>query len=315
MLQDAGLRFIFFLLIFPVIIISGCNKDNSAQPPKPTPTSSYTDTVPEIDMKPLIFGSVKTDTKLSTLERWQHLVEYMTAKTGIPIEIDILDNETELLNSFTLNDMDIAFVDGLAYVKMKEEARVVPLLRAIEDGSPFTKSYIIVRKDSGLKRIEDLRHRNFAFTDRTSASGYLFPMVMLTKEGIYDINSYFSKVQFTGDEQSSFVAVYNGYVDGGIITQSIMPGEAKRLEEIDIIAETEPIPLGIMIVRKNLNKEYIEKLKNSLLKIGNTLDTRELSKIIRIDGYVEATDSDYDGIRDVLKIIKEIEKKNEESEQ
>ncbi|HPZ06675.1 MAG TPA: PhnD/SsuA/transferrin family substrate-binding protein, partial [Candidatus Eremiobacteraeota bacterium] len=190
----------------------------------------------------------------------------------------------------------------------REKEEVIPVLRSIEDGSPFTKSYIIVRKDSNLKTIEDLKHRKISFTDKSSAVGYLFPRVMLAKKSITDINTYFSEVKFTGDDFSSFLAVYNGYVDGGIVSQSVMRKKDDRLKEMKIIGETEAIPLGTVIIRPGMEKEYINKLNKAFLQIGKTIDTRDLTKTIKIDGYVESTDSDYDGIRENIKILNKIEK-------
>ena len=131
---------------------------------------------------------------------------------------------------------------------------------------------------------------------------------MLAKKSITDINTYFSEVKFTGDDFSSFLAVYNGYVDGGIVSQSVMRKKDDRLKEMKIIGETEAIPLGTVIIRPGMEKEYINKLNKAFLQIGKTIDTRDLTKTIKIDGYVESTDSDYDGIRENIKILNKIEK-------
>jgi ABC-type phosphate/phosphonate transport system substrate-binding protein len=42
-------------------------------------------------------------------------------------------------------------------------------------------------------------------------------------------------------------------------------------------------------------------VKAAFLNIGKSDETIELRKILRVDGYVEAKDSDYDSIRNAMK--------------
>ena len=43
---------------------------------------------------------------------------------------------------------------------------------------------IWVRKESGLKTLEELRGKTIAFVDPSSTSGYVYPMVMLIQRGL-----------------------------------------------------------------------------------------------------------------------------------
>jgi phosphonate transport system substrate-binding protein len=295
------------MFLFIVLILSGCNNNPPAVISTPTPQDKYKNTVKLMDMEPLKFAFVTTKNKLQDRERWQNLTEFLTAKTGIPIDIEIFDNEAHLLNKFSVERIDMAFVDGLAYIKIKNDVKIIPILRTIEDGSQFNQSYIIVRKDSGFKTLANLKNRKISFTDNSSASGYLYPRILMAKSGIKDIEKYFSRVDFTGDDFSSFLAVYNGYVDAGIISRAILLTDDKRLKEIKIIMETDLLPHGAVIVRNDLESDYVDKLKSAFLQIGKTVDTRELTKAIQIDCYVEASDSDYDDIRENLKVIENLE--------
>jgi len=300
---------LLFLLIF-TIIFTGCKEEiPENQSPTAEPTGKYTDTVTLLDIEPLQFSFINTESKLKSLEKWEYLADYLTAKTGIPLEVKIFDNESEIIDSLSMETTDIAFIDSLAYIRAGEKENIKLILRSIEDGSPFTRSYIIVQKNNNLKSIKDLKNRKFAFADKISASGYLFPRVLLAREGIKDINNFFSEVQFAGDEQSSFLAVYNGYADAGVVSQSIMNNDDERLKEIKVLAETEAIPLGTVIVRKDLDEGYAARLEEALSEIGTAIDSRDLINEIKIDGFVKATDSDYDLIRENLKTLNLIEKK------
>ena len=53
-----------------------------------------------------------------------------------------------------------------------------------KDGSIFYIAAMVVRKNSGIDSIDDMKGHSLAFTDPNSASGYLIPSVTLRAKGI-----------------------------------------------------------------------------------------------------------------------------------
>ena len=93
-------------------------------------------------------------------------------------------------------------------------ARAQVLLASLRQGSKTYRSQIVVRADSGITTIEQLRGKKFAFVDPASASGFLFPNALLASMGI-DYKTFFSDTIFAGGHDKSIIAVYNKQVDGG----------------------------------------------------------------------------------------------------
>jgi phosphonate transport system substrate-binding protein len=288
---------ICFLLI--LLFITGCKKAESDVTPVHTGTAKPS-VLPGKSLK-LVY--IAGGGKHYMLERWQALGEYLSNRTGINIDVDERKSYKNIIEAFEKKQAHIGSVSGLIYVKLKEELNVIPIVKTVEKGKDTYKSFIVVRKDSGLKNFNDLRGKKFSFVDKQSTSGYLFPRVMMADLGVTKLDDYFSKVVFLDDHLSSLISIYNGYVDGGVVSSFIFDSqEAKKYQkDLTVIMETGDIPISCFIVRSDLNQEDVKKLKDAFLDIGKSDETIELRKILRVDGYVEAKDSDYSSIRDAMK--------------
>ncbi|MEQ8220737.1 MAG: phosphate/phosphite/phosphonate ABC transporter substrate-binding protein [Candidatus Eremiobacterota bacterium] len=298
---------LFFLLIS--LFITGCREKghnvphHSSLTPKPSVKAGHS-----LKMVYIAGGG-----KHYMVERWQALGDYLSDKTGINIDVDERKNYRNIIEAFQKKQAHIGSVSGLIYVKLKEELNVVPVVKTVEKGKDVYKSFIVVRKDSGLKNFDDLRGKKFAFVDKQSTSGYLFPRVMMADLGVTKLEDYFSRVVFLDDHLSSIISVYNGYVDGGVVSSFVFESpEAKKYQkDLTVIMETGDIPISCFIVRSDLPQEDINKVKAAFLNIGKSDETIELRKILRVDGYVEAKDSDYDSIRDAMKKLSVLKDKEE----
>ena len=302
--MQKNLSKIIILLMMLIIIVSGCDNKTkeatpTAEPETPTPTS---------EVRPLIFASIPMDNRLKMLEGWTLLAEYLTEETGIPVEVNIKKTYSEIIESLANDEVDFCYCGPLVYVEAHKKAGAIPLVKPTANGKPFYNSVIFVRKDSGISSLAGLEGKKFAFTDRDSTSGYLFPRAMLAEEGITSLD-FFSEVIFTGGHDSSLEGVYQNYIDGaGIFDYAFIrePEADPKVKELKILKTSDPIPMGPITLSKDISPEVSEKLLKVFLKIGDTEETKKLAEKIKVDGYVEAKDSDYDSVRKALDIIKDL---------
>jgi phosphate/phosphite/phosphonate ABC transporter binding protein len=224
---------LFFLLIS--LFITGCReKDHnvthhSSLTPKPSVKAGHS-----LKMVYIAGGG-----KHYMVERWQALGDYLSNKTGINIEVDERKNYEILLKPFKKRG-SYWFGKRTYLCKVKKELNVIPVVKTVEKGKDTYKSFIVVRKDSGLKNFDDLRGKKFAFVDKQSTSGYLFPRVMMADLGVTKLEDYFSRIVFLDDHLSSIISVYNGYVDGGVVSSFVFdsPEAEKYQKDLTVIMET-----------------------------------------------------------------------------
>src|SRR5204862_4784158 len=100
-----------------------------------------------------------------------------------------------------------------------------------------------VRKESGIKSVEELRGKTIAFVDPASSSGYIYPMVLLVQRGLVrnrDPKTFFREVVFSGAHDASMRALLNGHVDAiasfDLAREQYLTDPAER-ERITCVAE------------------------------------------------------------------------------
>jgi len=149
---------------------------------------------------------------------------------------------------------------------------------------------ILTRTDSGIRRLEDLNGRSFAFSDETSTSGHIFARALLNRAGVT-----LGHVYFAGGHPNVVQAVMDGKVAGGAVFYSppgerevrdrTLVGDARRLiikrmaddesrrhllEVVRIIALTDPIPNDVCCVRKGFSRRVWERFEASLQRFLKT---------------------------------------------
>jgi len=121
---------------------------------------------------------------------------------------------TTVIEAMGSNQVDVGWLAPFAYVLAHDKNGAQVILASLRQGSKTYRSQIIVRADSGINSIEQLRGKKFAFVDPASASGFLFPNALLAQQGI-DYKAFFSDTIFAGGHDKVIIAVYNKQVDGG----------------------------------------------------------------------------------------------------
>jgi phosphonate transport system substrate-binding protein len=170
-------------------------------------------------------------------------------------------------------------------------------------GQSAYKSVIIARKDSGIAKPADLKGRNFAFVDPTSASGHLFPKAGLMRTGI-DPDKFFGRVIFSGSHDASILAVANKKVDAAavadrILASAIAKGQVKS-DDIQVVWSSDPIPESPMVWRKDLDPAIKAKLQQAL---ANVKDLPWGDQGV-LNGFQPTNDAAYDVVRETAKVLK-----------
>jgi phosphonate transport system substrate-binding protein len=198
----------------------------------------------------------------------------------------------------------IGYVGPFAYVAAQDSFGVKLICRSLnDDGLEFYNSMIITRKDSGIRRIEDLKGKTIAFTDPKSTSGYLFPLAQLLKEGIALTD--FSDVKFLKKHANSLLAVQKGHVDAGATSYTALKKVDVDMDDLRIIWKSEPIYRGPWIASTGLSEEVFSRIQAAMLKIGEPgrPESEMVFEELTTKGFIEAKDSDYDNVREVVRWV------------
>jgi phosphonate transport system substrate-binding protein len=180
---------------------------------------------------------------------------------------------------------------------------------------------VMTRADSGINRLEDLNGTNFAFSDETSTSGHIFPRALMQRS-----NVLLGHVLYAGGHPNVVQAVRDGKVSGGsafysppsaanqrdgtlvgdarfLILKNMTSQEerAEFLDQVRIIALTDPIPNDVCCVRRGFSESVWTRFEASMQRFLETPDGRgAYYDLVAGVAAAPCTDADFDEFRAAL---------------
>jgi len=191
-----------------------------------------------------------------------------------------------------------------SYVLAADRGCAEAALVAVRYGSPTYNGQIIVRADSGITSIEDLKGKTFCRPDPLSTSGWIIPMLTMRAAGL-NPETDLAEIVDAGAHDAVVAAVYNGDCDAGatyVDARSRIEDEHPDvMEKVVVIEVTADIPNdGVQFV-PSMPQELRDKIVEGLLAIAETEEGKEALDIAyQWAGLVKADDSFYDPFRQVL---------------
>lgn len=242
-----------------------------------------------------LFGIVPLENAVAMNRKFMPLVSYLNKKLGTDYIIKVGKDYTEAIEDVGTGRAQISSQTPTTYIEGKHKHGTKLLGYFAKDGSPTYRSAIVVSKSSGIKSVAELRGKRFAFGSEKSTGSTLVPMAMLAEAGI-TLNNL-SQYAYLGAHDIVANAVLKGDFDAGGMMESVVSEFAdKGLVALKI---SDPIPQFPICVNKDLDPAFIEKIKNALDSITDTSILKAIDK--GYTKFVEAKDSDFDGIRAMVK--------------
>jgi phosphonate transport system substrate-binding protein len=228
---------------------------------------------------------------------------------GVPVRVTVASDYAAVIEALRNRTADLAFVHPGGYVLAAREAKARIVARNLWHGKSSFTSRIYVRKDSGLKTLEELKGKTIAFVDPASSSGYIYPMVLLIQKGLVknrDPKTFFREVTFSGAHDASMRALLNGHVDAiasfDLAREQYLKDPAER-ERIVVVAETPEIPEAGIAARDGLDPALLARVRAALLSIKAPAHADLLKRLYEIDGFAPAEDRDYDPVRAAIELL------------
>jgi phosphonate transport system substrate-binding protein len=252
-------------------------------------------------------GFVPAEDAQQVMQNAQPIVEILRKQLGMEIQPFVAMDYTGVVEALRVNKLDIAFLTPASYVLARNEANVRVILKSERKGIPYYYAAIITRADSGIKTLEDLRGKTFAFGDSLSTTGHVFPRKMFKERGIDPVRD-FKQILFSGGHDATVLAVLNGKVDAGA-TYANSPDSkdtawmrylknAEVVNKIHAIAFSEPIPADNLVLSADIDDGLAKKIEAIFIELSRDPEgKRMLRELYQIDGFVPASDQDYDSVR------------------
>ncbi len=292
------------ILPMALVAVVACRERREPTPQAPAAPAAEPAPAPAPPTRTLVFGKPPHLPSAELRSDYEPLVRYLGAALGEPVRLRIADSYGALVDELAAGSVDLAMLPAASYVAAKDRLPSLQLIASIiGEGSPRYRGYIVVPQAKPWQSLTALRGKRFAFVDRGSGSGYVFPLALLRESGLEPARD-FREVLFAGTHPKVVEWVLSGRVDAGAISSCTMhqmrsEGVAQRLR---VLAKTDWIPFDSIVAHPSVPKETADRLRRVLL--GLSMRTSEgravLTGITTTNGFVAPDDSAYDPVRAMM---------------
>ncbi len=213
------------------------------------------------------FGVIPRFNPHVTYEYYQPLMDYLSRNTPYRFELRLGRTYLETIEDLRKGATDAAYLGGATYAIARHRfgARALVKPRNAEGGTIY-RCFIIVRKDSPIRTIQDLRGKSVAFGARRATTGSLIPSYMLFGSGVTP--NHLKVVKNLHNHEEVAKAVLKGVYDAGAVKDVVAwKYEAQGLR---VIAESEELPNAPIAVGRTLPKDAEEAMVKALLSIDGS---------------------------------------------
>ncbi|HID33266.1 MAG TPA: phosphate/phosphite/phosphonate ABC transporter substrate-binding protein [Anaerolineae bacterium] len=253
---------------------------------------------------PIVMSFVPSGDTQEIIASGDQLAKMIQDKTGYVIEANVGTDFAAVREAMGAGKAHIGWLNTFNYVLAHEKYGVDVALVTVRYGSTSYKGQIIVRADSGINSLQDLKGKVMCWVDPNSTSGYIVPRILLKANGI-DPDKDFAKTIEAGSHNNVVTQVYNGECDAGATYVDARSSVEKDIpdvkEKVVVLETTSDIPNDNVSFIKEFPQDMREKIVNALLEIANTEEGKQaLNQLYSIEGLEPADDSFYDGFRAML---------------
>jgi phosphonate transport system substrate-binding protein len=223
-------------------------------------------------------GIIGGENEADRLKRLSCLKDKLETRLSIPVELYPATDYAGVMQGLLAGQLEMAGLGPVGYagIYLQDPEAVEPMVVSSNvDGSLGYYAVIVTRADSGITDLAGLEGKSLAWADPNSSSGYLYPKAGLELAGI-DIDSYFSRVGFSGGHEQGVIAVLDKQYDAaatwtsglGEKSEGYTRGNLRRMvdkgmldmDDLNIVWQSGIIPNGPTVVRKALPQELKDML-------------------------------------------------------
>ncbi|WP_305041741.1 phosphate/phosphite/phosphonate ABC transporter substrate-binding protein [Geoalkalibacter sp.] len=246
----------------------------------------------------LVIGLIPELNVFKQMERFRPLGEYLGKEIGVPVRFTMLSRYGNLIESFARDRLDGSFFGSFTGALAIQQLGVIPLARPVNlDGESTYHGVIYTRKDSGISDAAGMRGKRFAFVEKATTAGYLYPLAYLREAGVTDIDAYLGEYFFAGSHDAGIYAVLEGKADVGASKNSmfdlVRAGDPRVDQELQILAVSGKVPSNGLCVRPDLDADLQDKLKQALLRLDKVPQGRRVLEQFHALRFIETGVEDY----------------------
>lgn len=242
--------------------------------------------------------------------------DYLSEKLGMDVKVTLATDYSTIVEAMASGKVDLGIMPPAAYVQARNmdaaEALLSSQLNAYDEDTeqPVKDTYsstfkgeILVKSDSDMKELKDLKGKKIATLSPNSASGYIYPVAEMKNAGIDPLTD--CTLTTVNDIPSEITSVLSGQQDACFVFQGARYVFSSKFSDYDLFKDLKvlyltegDIPNDAIAVQPSMDEKLKEKIKDVFLHMADDEEGKEAMALWGHTGYGEADEKAYDTIEE-----------------
>lgn len=247
---------------------------------------------------------------------WDIISKYFK-ELDIDLEVSYFENYKTQIEYLLENKIDITWNSPLAHVLAEDKSKNKVRFSYMRDTDQNRESIIVVRKDSGIKKVMDLKNKKIGFGAIDSPQARLIPIISL-KENNLEYNKDYKEVLFNigvglhgdheGGEKDALLAMIKKEVDASVTTTNnwnlwVSNGTIDT-GILEIVHTTTLYDHCIFTIRENFSNDLLAAFEDGLAKMNyENPEHKEMMDLEGLKKWVPGRTNFYKQLRDSIKYL------------
>jgi phosphonate transport system permease protein len=238
------------------------------------------------------------------------LAHMLSDRIHLPVRAYVSLDYTALVEAMRSGQVHFGWLTPSPLVLAEQLFHAQIVLTQVRRGSPAYYAAVVVRDDSPVHSVDDLRGRTIAWVDPQSTSGYVIPRYLMMQRGI-DPAHFFRQQVFAGGHDSAVFAVQGGQVDAAAVwadpprdRTGAWTRFARGPHALRPILYSPPVPsdaVAVTPVCARAHPRLLGQVRDTLIAIGESDEGRAvLGHLNSTDGFVPANPAQYQLVRNAF---------------
>jgi phosphonate transport system substrate-binding protein len=236
----------------------------------------------------------------TTFKKFHPLLSYLKEQTGLVVTIVVPADLAEFESLTKNGNIDFALQDPHTYLQLSRYFDASSLIQAVAlNGTMEQSGVVVVRRDSGIAALPELRGRTVMFGPRTSTPKWVAGRMLFESKGV-SVDRDLQTLNGGCCEDIAFAVVVKS-VDAGVICDHFLSQHAVRQKELgvqpeslQILGRTPAFPTRIFAARRAVPPASVRAVTEALLRLDTKIaEHAAVLMSAELGGFKRTTESAY----------------------
>ena len=246
----------------------------------------------------------------STVTMFSPLADYLSKQLGRQVRVQTAKDFESFWHNLVNGRYDIVHFNQYDYLQSRQKIGFDVIAKNEEYGSMTLSAGILVRRDSNINSLLDLKGKTIVFGGGKRAMiAYIVNTAMLRRAGLKP-GDYVEK--FAKNPPNATIAAYNKQADAAGIGNvglkiPIIVHSGVHTNELKFVALSEPLPHLPWAVSNKINRELKAQIQAALLQLNKTEQGQEILAKAKLTALHVATDAEYNVFEQIINEVFPVE--------